>query len=189
MSYHRGTETDRLLNVVQVLQLGRKTGRLLVDRGERGKLEEGVIAFTNGQIVDARMGYLYAQDALNQMKTWKTCRFTFAPSEIGTVTQLLPAVSVDRTTRKLPATDGAGEAVPARSGHGEYSPASLQRIMQIEKALHLLRMAGLSRVHLRLLLLVDGHRTPVELARLVGRNLNETQRLVSDLEYIGVIRQ
>ena len=75
MPQKRGTATDNLLNIIQVIQLGQKTGCLLVERGEKTALEEGEIVFVSGQIVEAYTNDLIGQRALDWLKTWKLCRF------------------------------------------------------------------------------------------------------------------
>ncbi|TMC61826.1 MAG: DUF4388 domain-containing protein, partial [Chloroflexota bacterium] len=49
MPHQRETATDRLSNVIQVIQLGKKSGLLTVERGEGITFEEGAITFVNGQ--------------------------------------------------------------------------------------------------------------------------------------------
>jgi predicted transcriptional regulator len=56
-------------------------------------------------------------------------------------------------------------------------------------AIQILNEKRFSRLHLRLFLLVDGQRSVVELARLIGKKPEEVQKLLNDLEAIGIIRQ
>ncbi|MBV9614035.1 MAG: DUF4388 domain-containing protein, partial [Ktedonobacteraceae bacterium] len=77
MSQKRGTVTDRLLNVIQVLQLGKKTGHLTVERDEGKGQEKGEIIFVQGQVTQAYGGNLRGQEALNWLSTWGACRFIF----------------------------------------------------------------------------------------------------------------
>ena len=150
MPQKRGTTTDNLLNIIQVIQLGRKTGCLMVERGEGIGREEGDILFVSGQIVEVHSGDLAGQHALDWLKTWSVCRFLFVPSSLSTT--------------------------PLRIHHKETG-------------IQILNRENFSRVHLHLFLLVDGQRNVVELARLVGRKPEEVQKLLIDLETIGIIRQ
>ena len=150
MLHRRGTTTDNLLNIIQVIQLGRKTGSLVVERGGGSAREEGVLVFVSGQIVEAHIGDLVGQQALDWFKTWRACRFLFL-------------------------------ATP--------SYARPLRIQPDDVAIQILNENRFSRLHLHLFLLVDGQRNVVELARLIGKKPEEVQRLLNDLEAIGIIRQ
>jgi hypothetical protein len=48
---------------------------------------------------------------------------------------------------------------------------------------------GYSRLHRRLYLLIDGNRSIVELGNLIGRPIDETITMLSDLERAGLIHQ
>lgn len=79
MSQQPKTETDRLSNVIQVLQLGQKTGRLIVERDNGPYFEQGIITFVNGQVVQASSNQQQGLDAFNLLKSWGACRFSFTP--------------------------------------------------------------------------------------------------------------
>jgi Domain of unknown function (DUF4388) len=80
MPQQRDTATDRLLNVIQVIQLGRKSGLLSVERGEGIQFEEGMIMFVNGQATQASVGPRTGLEAFNWLSTWNACLFSFIPS-------------------------------------------------------------------------------------------------------------
>ena len=87
MSQRRGTITHNLLNVIQVIQLGRKTGFLMVERGKGTSREEGEIVFVSGQIIEASSGDIVGQQALEWLKTWGVCRFLFVESPFSNTPQ------------------------------------------------------------------------------------------------------
>jgi hypothetical protein len=163
MSQRRGTATDQLATVFQALQLGRKTGTLFVERGEGPTREEGSITFAHGQITQASAGQWEGEEALTWLRTWSMCRFLFVSS-------------------------GSERANGTASPSGGSSPVP-SRLWEVEEALLLLDRAGLSRAHRRLLLLIDGQRTIIELGYLMRRRPNEVLQLLRDLEWIGVIHQ
>jgi hypothetical protein len=74
MAQQNATITNSLANVIQVIQLGRKSGVLTVERGEGTTFEEGVITFVNGQAVDALTELANGPDALRWLGSWGTCR-------------------------------------------------------------------------------------------------------------------
>lgn len=215
MSQRRGTTTDRLSNVIQVIQLGRKTGFLTVERGEGSGREEGELTFVHGQITYARGGQFVGQRALEWLNSWGACRFTFVSSVPGRSTQPL-----HETPRALPTqpfkdtgahpqlprmfdtphpptspynTNNREWNEPPSGGFGvRTSPLNLsypRRIWQDDESLRLLDQAGLSRLHRHLFLLIDGRRSTIELIRLMARPQEEVKRLLYDLERIGIIQQ
>src|SRR5207245_11727051 len=69
MSQQPKTETDRLASVIQVIQLGQKTGRLIVERTNGSSLEQGAITFASGQITQASIGQHQGNDALTLLSS------------------------------------------------------------------------------------------------------------------------
>lgn len=197
MSEERGLVTDQLSNIIQVIQLGRKSGQLIVERGEGMTLENGEITFMHGKITQARWNNRSGQEALNQLNTWGACRFMFTPALTVTDTLTgpltLPSTRISRNTnpqvRALPHTQGLPRTNVSQStgAHQAVDPSTPQRAISGDKALRLLDQAGLTRSHLRLFLLIDGKRTINELTRLVGKDHKDVHKLLQDLESTGLI--
>lgn len=74
------TATDRLGNVLEVIELGRRTGLLSVERNTGSGVEEGEIYYAGGHATYAICGYLRGRDALRVLAAWQECRFSFSPS-------------------------------------------------------------------------------------------------------------
>ena len=89
MAQQKETITNSLANVIQVIQLGWKSGVLIVERGEGATFEEGMITFVNGQAVEALTASFNGQNALRWLGSWETCRYAFIP----TPTSEIPAIS------------------------------------------------------------------------------------------------
>jgi hypothetical protein len=77
MAEQRYTETDQLSDVIDAIQLGRKSGTLMVVRGMGGQQEQGAIVFVNGQPIQATAGPRTPMEALQWLSTWNTCLFVF----------------------------------------------------------------------------------------------------------------
>lgn len=182
------TSTDRLANVIQVIQLGRKTGTLTAERDSSSGLEHGIIFFVNGQVARASVHQLEGTAAFNRLNTWSACRFTFTPSTSPATTVKLPTVPSGHADQGMsgnaasPGT-GASHAPNVPDAHVPFQHRTL------DEALQIIERANLSRAHRRLYLLIDGHRSSSELARLIGRSLSEIDALLQDLERAGVIRR
>lgn len=193
------TETDRLVNVLQVLQLGQKSGRLLVERGSGPQFEQGMIVFVNGRAVQASFNQLQGAEAFQQLRNWGSCRFTFLP---GVPARSSSGPLWESAGARLPSTDSLPNTLPAQPGPGGRTTRDLgetdqsvstawlarpYRTRQLEEGMRLIEQMGLSRAHRRLFLLIDGSRTIKELMRLVSHNPADLLKLLRDLERAGVI--
>ncbi|BCL79874.1 DUF4388 domain-containing protein [Ktedonobacteria bacterium brp13] len=107
MSQKRGIATDQINNVLQVIELGRKTGRLTVERGEAEQQEKGEIVFSNGHIVDVHCGQLSGMAAFNQLQTWGPCRFVFVNNSTEQAPGALQEYSPLTTRENSPRTTGS----------------------------------------------------------------------------------
>ena len=191
MSPQRGTETSQLANVIEVIQLGRKTGILTVEREANSFPESGQITFVGGQITQAHCSRtMQGQQALLWLKSWGACRFTFlAEQDIARTTQPLPVMPSNHKRRDTqPQLVPSGPlAAPIPSVNADIL-AVPQRIEHLEQALQRIEQAQLSRTHRQFFLLIDGRRNAAELLRLTGRKQDEGLKILRDLAYIGIIR-
>jgi hypothetical protein len=198
------TTIDSLAKIIQTLSSGGLSGRLLARREYDIGLEEGEIFFNKGKIVDAKATYLVGAEALDWMKTWQDCTFSFHPSkESQHIPILPPAVLSDAA--KARNTTGLNQDPPVKKPLGVRRQKSdtsklvvvLQETLSPEavpyrrqandKALQLLKEAACSRIHRHIFLLVDGHRSVSDLMRLIGRDKDEVVKLLRDLEKLDVI--
>lgn len=77
MGTARDTATDRLSNVIEVVELGRRTGMLSAERGNSHAYEEGALYFVGGRAVFAAVGHLRGREALTALTQWGPCYFCF----------------------------------------------------------------------------------------------------------------
>src|SRR6266567_5597563 len=84
------TTIDSLAKIIQTLSSGGMSGRLLARRKLGMRLEEGEIVFTKGKIVEAKAAYRMGVEALDWMRTWKDCAFSFHPSKESQHIPILP---------------------------------------------------------------------------------------------------
>ncbi|HLY31242.1 MAG TPA: DUF4388 domain-containing protein [Ktedonobacterales bacterium] len=80
MAKPRVTATDRLANVIEVVELGRRSGLLSVERGSGAMLEEGEVYFVSGRAIYALLAGLRGREALAMLGRWGECRFSFDTS-------------------------------------------------------------------------------------------------------------
>ncbi len=204
MAQQKETITNSLADVIQVIQLSRKSGMLTVERGEGETFEEGMITFVNGQAVEAQTAAFNGQNALRWLGSWGTCRFAFIPTPTSEIPSI-PLVSTPAFEQRMrdtgthpripisPLRESAARRQAGNGGTGQvisFISASVvpHLVIPLEESLRYVDQLGLSRQHRRLLLLVDGQRNVAEMVRLIGRTQYEVQQLLADLEQAKIIR-
>jgi hypothetical protein len=201
MQPQRGTTTEHLADIIEILRIGNKSGTLVFERGEGKTREEGSIIFTNGQPVEARVNQQSGSAAFNYLSTWQRCHFSFVSSSVAAtssprITQFSPSIqggsvnSGGAPGKNYAQSERATGQLNEFYESGNRAKSSLpKRLLRGEEALQHLEHAQLPRIHRRLLLLIDGRRSVDELARLMTRDLGEVHKLLDDLEYAGFIQK
>ena len=185
MQSQRETLTDSLTNIIQILQLGYRSGTLTVERHAGQGIEEGYIVFSNGRVVDARTNQYSGLAAFNYLNTWGSCRFSFINA--SDTQDALSSGSYSSNSVRVPSVPGSFSPVGA-SGRAVHSP--FPRLSQAGMAaISHPEAVSVQRLHRRLLLLINGHRNLTALARLMARNPDEVQVLLDELEQAGLIQQ
>ena len=118
----RVTATDQLANVIEVVELGRRTGLLSVERGSGSVHEEGEIYFLHGRANYASLAGLRGREALAAMSRWGACRFSFdrdVPNPVPNISA--PPPGPPPPTRisdpnLVHAQQGGGQRIPEGSG-------------------------------------------------------------------------
>lgn len=203
MAQQREATTDRLVGVIARIKMERRSGQLTVRRGEGLTSEEGTLIFVQGQVTLASVGRRNGSDALNWLSTWGQARYMFTPiisdEELPIEFSSLSSSSLNRT-----ATSPGHAAVRVDTDRLEPAPADTDRLepahpltqiyevphitVELTEATASIDRAGLSRSHRRLYLLIDGHRSIIDLVPLVGKKAEEVRNMLHDLEWLGVIR-
>ena len=205
MAQQKETITNSLADVIQVIQLGRKSGVLTVERGDGETFEEGMITFVNGQAVEAQTTVFNGQNALRRLSSWGTCRYAFISTPTAEIPSIPAPVSTPAFERRMtdtgthpripisPLRESAARRQASNGGTEQvisFIPASIvpHLVISLEESLRRVDQLGLSRQHRHLLLLVDGQRNVAEMVRLIGRTQFKVQRLLADLEHAEIIR-
>lgn len=121
----RVTTTDQLANVIEVVELGRRTGLLSAERGSGSVHEEGEIYFLHGRPTYASLAGLRGREALAAMSRWGACRFSFdrdLPSPVPNIAAPPGAAagSAFSDPNLVHARPGGGQQVPEGSGVWSY---------------------------------------------------------------------
>jgi hypothetical protein len=188
MQPQRQTMTDRLADVIHIIQFGSKSGVLTVERGNGSTKEEGYITFVMGRVVEARVGQYNGPTAFNYLATWQTCLFALvaeAPRTQLPAPKTNPSTKTSITRTPFDVQQSTTYEKPQKSEGQSTLPYRLQRG---EESIRYPERLPLSRLHRRLLILVDGQRRLDDLVRLMVRSPNEVQELLNDLVRGGFIR-
>jgi hypothetical protein len=180
----RGTATNKLADVIQMLQMARKSGILRVNRDRYDDtIEHGIVVLQNGQIVDASLGIYRGNEALQRLQGWQLCYFVFQMSTQSS-SPPLPAVQNSSMNRNVSTDSGVG----AKPDTGAQVRRVPQRTRAVNEVLTYFERMGLTRLHRQLFLLIDGHRSVSEMIVLIGHRTDEIDMLLDDLERAGLIR-
>ncbi len=179
-----GTATENLMDVLQALQLARRTGMLVVERyGSDNAIEQGNIMLHNGQVIDASVGPYVKGAAMNILLKWNKCYFVLQP--------LSAAGGTSAPTLRQPTQRSPGHMpVPDEERYAVTPPDQIVplHVWAVDEVLPHFPTMKLSRLHRQLFLLIDGRRPVYELIRLIGRKPYEVQVLLTDLLRLGLIK-
>src|SRR5262249_59943405 len=117
--------------VIEVVELGRRSGLLSVERNAGTVLEEGVVYFISGRPVFAALGSLRGRDALRALSRWAECRFAFdpdVPPPAPNVSAPIPSVEMptgpQRALRRQTASSGPGSSDYSMPNSSSWSTGS-----------------------------------------------------------------
>ncbi|MBV9230083.1 MAG: DUF4388 domain-containing protein [Chloroflexi bacterium] len=195
MTKGRDNPAERLGDVLELIQSRGQHGLLSVERFEAGRFEEGEIYFDGGKPVYARCGNMSGKEALSWLSSWRQIYFSFkknAPrprlfTEMPPAISPLPPSSPQSGQKAVRESSSEYKKAPVNSGSGfSYSdPGSIvpQRLRVDQDVLSL----PLTRPQRSIYLLVDGHRTLVDLARCVNKNIVDVIQLLAELQEHGLV--
>ena len=92
---------ERLDGVLELARARRQNGMMTIEHTQGGRVEEGEVFFQTGQPINARVGHLVGQDALNWLMKWRNITYT-----IGT----------DESLQSVASTTGIEWLVPQKRG-------------------------------------------------------------------------
>ena len=176
---------------------------MTIEHKQAGKVEEGEVFFQTGQPIQARVGRLVGQDALNWLIKWHYIVYTIGTDE---TLQSINTTSVNNQNNATPTPSptpsyvptnvipSTGPVVTQREVNGRGSKLINTTTPGIEWLVPQKR--GIEREVLALPLtrrqrfiyfLVDGRRTVADLARCTGKNTQEIELILSELQEQGLV--
>ena len=189
--------------VLELARMRRQSGMLTIEHTQSGRVEEGEVFLQVGQPVYARVGQLVGHDALNWLLNWRNVYFTMG-TEASSQAVSAPTAAIGNNAVTVPSplppfsplnanssTRLVNERVP---GDGRGSTPRNRSIPGFEWLVPQKR--GVEREVLSLPLtrrlrfiyfLVDGHRTVSDLSRCTGKNIQEIELILSELQEQGLV--
>lgn len=202
--------TDSLIRYIQAIQRGRRTGLLVVKRGNGNTQEEGRVRFKQGHVIETRLGHRTGTEAFNELCTWSNCLVSFVSNDGKEMKMsIAPSPSPSPQPTSPPEQTSAfppGSSPLRRKSSAPLGPAndrkenapqqepsaSLQarpfQTRQFNASLQIIETTRLSRAHRQIFLLINGQRSIEELIHLSARSPDEVLQLLRDLERVAVIR-
>lgn len=137
MAKARVTTTNALMNVIDVVELGQRTGLLAVERGSGSVQETGEIYFVSGRPIYASLAGLRGREALAALSRWGGCRFSFDREALQPAPNLSPSSAQQGQaghSNPAPRSYESGTGWPSQTGmpgganhtgslYGGYTPA------------------------------------------------------------------
>lgn len=205
MSKGRIIAAESLQDVLELARLRRQNGLLSIEHDQGGHLEEGEIYFQDGQPVYARVGQMSGQEALAQLLHWRHIHFAFLTHVHRPPTNLpvqfardvdtspsIPLATVPPAPVSNPQFDSniatramteRGRDYPASSSLLNLHPSIIESLIpeKLEQDRDVLSLP-LTRPQRCIYLLVNGRRTIADLARTTGKDVQDVERILSELQ-------
>lgn len=194
-------KAERLDDVLESARVRQQTGKLTIEHAQGGRVELGELYLQAGQPVYARVGQLIGQDALNWLLRWRNIYFTIAAEDssepAGTLAarDAASAVAVSSPQPQYPSLNGNSSTERA-SERGTGSWNNSPRTSRPGAELLVPQKRGVERDVLSLpltrrqrfiYLLVDGRRTIADLSRCAGKNIQDVELILGELQEQGLV--
>jgi hypothetical protein len=194
-------KAETLDDVLELARLRRQSGMLTLEHIQSGRVEEGEVFLQAGQPVYARVGQLVGHDALNWLQSWHNIFFSMGTEE--SIQPVATPPAADRSV-SVPAplpqylplkgnshTGSAGELLPGNGNvstpRSSYTPGIEWIIPQKRGVEREVLALPLTRRQRYIYFLVDGRRTVSDLSRCTGKNIQEIELILGELQQQGLV--
>ncbi len=184
-------KAESLDDVLELARLRRQSGMLTLEHTQAGRVEEGEVFLQAGQPIYARVGQLVGQDALNWLLRWRNIYFSVgteesrqfagAPAPLPQYSPLNGGGSMGTGSQRVP---GNGSVANPRNS---YAPGIEWLVPQKRGVEREVLALPLTRRQRFIYFLVDGRRTVSDLSRCTGKNIQEIELILSELQEQGLV--
>ena len=199
-------KAESLDEVLELARTRRQSGMLTIEHSQGGRIEEGEVYLQAGQPVYARVGQLVGQDALNWLLKWRNINFGLGaedlrqplgtpgtPAANGANIAAVPAPQ-SASSSSLNAENFTGLASDRAPAEGNsstrgnsYTPGVEWLVPQKRNVDRDVLSLPLTRRQRFIYFLVDGRRTISDLSRCTGKNIQEVELILRELQEQGLV--
>ena len=177
---------ETLRDILELARSRRLNGIMIIEHKQAGKVEEGEVFFQTGQPIHARIGRLAGQDALNWIMRWHNITYSIGVDEsLQPIASSTPAPTY-LSPNGLPSTRPVAAQVQVNGGSSllnNTSTAGIEWLVPQKRGIEREVLAlPLTRRQRFIYFLVDGRRTIADLARCTGKNTQEIELILSELQ-------
>ncbi len=194
-------KAESLDDILESARLKRQSGILTIEHTQGGRVEEGEVVLQAGQPIYARVGQLVGQDALNWLLQWRNIYFIMGAEEStrpastpaagnGTIAgpkslpQYSPLISGSPRGAVSERVPGKGSGSTPRNS---YTPGIEWLVPQKRGVEREVLALPLTRRQRYIYFLVDGRRTLSDLSRCTGKNIQEIELILDELQVQGLV--
>ena len=192
---------ESLHDILVFARTRRLNGMMTIEHIQGGKIEEGEVFFQTGQPLQARVGRMVGQDALNWLMKWQNITYSIGTDETLQSVATTNASNQNNATSSSTPSYGSPNGLPSTEpifrqpqANGKAAIPSNTSTPGIEWLVPQKRgnerevlALPLTRRQRFIYFLVDGHRTVADLARCTGKNTQEIELILSELHEQGLV--
>ena len=168
-------ENTRCPEIIKILSLGKRTGRLALNYGE----ESGNIFFQEGRIIHAKCGPIEGPKAIYEMAVWSAGNYRFfvddAP-DFSTVNLSIEEIQAE-TENRIRQMDRISSLIPSANVVFSLDPDIKEKEISLKS------------IQWRILSRIDGKRTITEIAQGISLTDSDAMKVFYTLLKMGVIKE
>lgn len=170
-----GLDTTRCLEIVKILSLGKRSGRLSLSNGS----QSGNIFFRDGEVIHAQCGALQGARAIYELAVWTSGEYRFSVNEMpDTVTVELSVDEIlSEATNRIRQMDRVISLIPLSTIVYAFD----HEIKEKEIVLKSIQWKILSQI--------DGKKTIADIAQNTGLGVSDTMKVFYTLVKAGLLRE
>ncbi|HZS79536.1 MAG TPA: DUF4388 domain-containing protein [Ktedonobacteraceae bacterium] len=197
MANERAVTAENLSEVLEQARLRRQTGHLSIVLPAGNRVQEGELYLQDGRPVYARIGQMVGQEALNRLLLWRNVQITFRADTTGMSPYAPGNPFRNNASLSFPTPSRVAvhsPAIEAHDGGGNNMPRNAPSTLGVEWLVPQKRgeerevlSLPLTRRQRFIYFLVDGKRTVADLARCTGKNIQEIELILQELQTQGLV--